>query len=112
MRTSERLTNRLKAVQDDAIEAIKDFFRESPAGIYEFDDPVLSTPNGSVTIKAIVITRLAHVSPSFGMIGEDENGTELEETDLSLVEVQDLVWALGELECKKYSYLPVEEVKE
>lgn len=109
MRTSERLTNRLKAVQDDAIEAIKDYFRGKQCGTYQFDDPIQSTPNGEVSIQAIKITSMP-IGARFEFVAEGAIGNELEPVELSDCAVQDIVWALGELECDKYSFQPLEEV--
>ncbi len=104
MRQSEKLNKRLKEIESDAVQGIKDFFRLSESGRYVFNEPFGSILNETISVNGVLVERSLKDGQTFYLIGENEDGEEFHEDRIGECNVQDLILVLIELENKKYGF--------
>ena len=108
MRTSTKLTKQLEAIKNEAVQGIKDFFRLSHSGRYLLNSPAGSVLNPDIEIKGVLIEWDLKDDQTFYLIGENDEGTELQDDNLNECNVEDLLFVLTELEEKNYEFKAVE----
>ena len=104
MRQSEKLNKRLKKIESDAFQGIKDFFRLIESGRYVFNEPFGSILNETISVNGVLVEWSLEDGQTFYLIGENEDGEEFYEDRIEECNVQDLILVLIELENKEYGF--------
>jgi hypothetical protein len=105
MNISTTLSGQLEAIKANAISAIRERCQFSDPGKNLFNSPAYAH-NQSVELTAISVEYTPQGSQAVYLIGEDPAGEELHETDLAECEVEDLIWALEQLEKNMFEFEP------
>jgi hypothetical protein len=86
-------------LKKETVVSIEEFFRYSNKGMYVLRNQVASNYNESITMKGFSLE-----DDGLYLIGENDDGMELHEENLSECNIDDLIYCLGELERKAYDY--------